>query len=68
MSHRFDSLLLRGVFGLVLGLAVLAGAATQAIGFHGDIVLRDGRLELVPAPMIQCAQAHADADDAHRRG
>ena len=67
MSPRFDSLLLRGVFGAVLGLAVLAGAASQAFGFRGELVLHEGRLTIVPAaePVVLCA-IDADASNATR--
>jgi hypothetical protein len=46
MSHRLDSLLLRGVFGATLSLAVLVGAASQAVGFQGEWRFENGRLVL----------------------
>jgi hypothetical protein len=57
MSHRFDSLLLRGCFGAVLGLAAIVGATTHAVGLEGELVLHEGRLMLVPPakPILQCA-------------
>lgn len=74
MSSRFDSLLLRGIFGAVLGLAAMVGAGTQAAGFRGELVLADGRVTLVPAPepVIQCAMETQDesslATSTARRG
>lgn len=57
MSHRFDSLLLRGVFGVALGVAAIAGAVGQAVDFRGELVLHEVRVQRVPAPepVLECA-------------
>lgn len=44
MSHRFDSLLLRGLFGTALGLAAIAGAVTQVLDSPGTWRMSEGRL------------------------
>lgn len=70
MAHRLDSLLLRGIFGVALGIAAIAGATSQALAPERQWRLENGRVvwDVAPSTAAQCtADATATGDDARRR-
>jgi len=56
MPHRLRPLLLRGILAATLSAVAIAGAATQAAGFEGEVRFEHGRLVLVDAREVatQC--------------
>lgn len=56
MQRRLKPLFLRGIFAATLSVAAIAGAATQAASFEGEVRFERGRLVLVDAREVatQC--------------
>jgi hypothetical protein len=71
MAHRLDSLLLRGIFGVALGIAAIAGAASEALAPEREWRFEQGRLvwsERGPSSATCAADTAAPDRDTRRRG
>jgi hypothetical protein len=68
MQRRLKPVFLRGVLAVGLSIAAISAAATQAVGFEGDIRFEQGRLVLVDAvdTGMQCVLADRAAPPALR--
>jgi hypothetical protein len=71
MAHRLDSLLLRGIFGVALGIAAIAGATSEALAPEREWRFEQGRLvwsERAPSTATCAADTAKPGEDARRRG
>jgi hypothetical protein len=63
MSRKLKPLVLRGLLACVFSVAAVSTAATQAVGYAGEVRFEQGRLVLVDAPAL-AAQCEAAAPRA----